>query len=160
MYERYKDIEKRKAYNREYQREYMRKRRLEGKIKKIDLKKVPANIRSKDVLCKKHGFYKHFLTNENRYKCKKCERDYIYNARKAFKIKCVKYLGGKCIGCGYSKHAEVLEFHHRDPSKKDFTIASHVKTWSRATAELDKCDLLCANCHREEHLKLYLTSTK
>jgi len=88
--------------------------------------------------------------------CKKCSNDVTVLRQRAFKQKCVDYKGGKCNHCGYSKSIAALEFHHEDPTQKDFTIAS-----SRLTAfsdkikqELDKCLLLCANCHREEHERL------
>lgn len=64
----------------------------------------------------------------------------------------VEYKGGKCIKCGYDKCLDALEFHHRDESEKEFTI-SVSKNYSTDSLkkEADKCDLLCANCHRELH---------
>jgi formate-dependent nitrite reductase cytochrome c552 subunit len=49
-----------------------------------------------------------------------------------------------------------LEFHHLEPSEKDFGIGSkgHTRSFEKIKLELDKCNLLCANCHREEHSKL------
>jgi len=69
------------------------------------------------------------------------------------KEKCVDYKGGECIKCGYKKCMGALDFHHRDESSKRFTISgsAYTRRWSEMTAELDKCDLLCANCHRELH---------
>lgn len=52
--------------------------------------------------------------------------------------------------CGYSKCIEALEFHHLDPTEKEFEISDR-RSWEALTAELDKCILLCANCHREYH---------
>jgi len=65
----------------------------------------------------------------------------------------VAHLGGKCICCGYDKCVDALEFHHRDPSQKDFAPSAkgHTVSWDRLRAEIAKCDLLCANCHREVH---------
>lgn len=62
----------------------------------------------------------------------------------------IEYLGGKCKRCGYDKHPAAMEFHHlRD---KDFTIANVAnKSWDVIKKELDKCELLCSNCHRIEH---------
>ena len=65
------------------------------------------------------------------------------------KLRAVEYKGGKCQRCGYSAYYGALEFHHRDPSQKDFTIGHVNRKWDNIVAELDKCDLLCANCHRE-----------
>ncbi len=68
------------------------------------------------------------------------------------KVKAVQYLGGKCYNCGYDKCVWALEFHHRDPTTKE-AHWTKMRLWSesRLFKELDKCDLLCANCHREVH---------
>lgn len=68
------------------------------------------------------------------------------------KKKCVEYLGGRCIKCGYDKCVGSLVFHHRNPKTKEFTISgNHCKSWESIQRELDKCDLLCTNCHHELH---------
>jgi hypothetical protein len=68
------------------------------------------------------------------------------------KLAAVKYKGGACERCGYNKSPYALEFHHRDPSQKDGNISRMLShSWSRVKKELDKCIMLCANCHREEH---------
>ncbi len=67
----------------------------------------------------------------------------------------VAYKGGRCKLCGYNKCLSALEFHHRNPKKKDLEIASNYHaTNTTLKRELDTCDLLCANCHRELHEKL------
>lgn len=70
----------------------------------------------------------------------------------------IAYKGGKCEHCGYCKCDKALEFHHRDPSEKDFGISykGETRSFDRIKVELDKCILLCANCHREEHERLLL----
>lgn len=68
------------------------------------------------------------------------------------KLKCIEYKGGKCQTCGYSKCAQALDFHHIDPTTKSFTVSGHgTKSWQSLQNELDKCVMLCANCHRELH---------
>lgn len=68
------------------------------------------------------------------------------------KLKAVELLGGKCCKCGYNRFHGALEFHHTDPSKKDTTIKNVISgSWAKLEAELKKCILLCANCHRETH---------
>ena len=62
--------------------------------------------------------------------------------------------GGECSHCGYSKYVGALEFHHVDPKEKDFGISGKVLGWERIKKELEKCVLLCSNCHREEHDRL------
>ena len=65
----------------------------------------------------------------------------------------IAYKGGKCENCGYDKYRGALEFHHKDPTQKD--PKGLRKTNLKALfAEVDKCMLLCANCHREEHGRL------
>jgi hypothetical protein len=71
--------------------------------------------------------------------------------RRRTKLRAIEYKGGQCIRCGYSKSPAALEFHHRDPAQKEFGIAGagNCVAWEKLRSELDKCDLLCANCHRE-----------
>lgn len=72
--------------------------------------------------------------------------------RRAVKLRCVEYLGGKCIACGYDSCYAALEFHHKDPVQKTMPMdAANLcrYKWEQLTEELDKCALLCANCHRE-----------
>lgn len=63
--------------------------------------------------------------------------------------------GGACSVCGYNRCPAALEFHHLDPTQKEFQIN---KRWSmsdkRILAEIEKCVLLCSNCHKEEHWRL------
>lgn len=77
------------------------------------------------------------------------------------KLKCVQHLGGKCESCGYNRCREALEFHHRNPSSKDFSISSAWigRSWDAIERELDKCLLLCANCHREVHAGIKLVDS-
>jgi hypothetical protein len=68
----------------------------------------------------------------------------------------VNYKGGACEYCGYRKSMRALCFHHIDPTKKEFEINGSAAAISKKLreAELDKCLLLCSNCHMEEHEKL------
>lgn len=55
--------------------------------------------------------------------------------------------------CG-ERHPACLDFHHRDPKSKEFYITIAAKrgwAWSRIAAEVEKCDVLCSNCHRKLH---------
>ncbi len=76
---------------------------------------------------------------------------YVVEWRKELKFRAIAYKGGGCRYCGYSKCVRSLQFHHRDPSQKDFGISTSIRSWKRVKAELDKCDLVCANCHGEVH---------
>jgi len=87
-------------------------------------------------------------------------REYLINAvrKRRWKIRqmAVEYKGGKCSICGYHRCTEALEFHHLDASKKDFGISNkgYTRSWEKVKKELDKCIMLCANCHREVHAGL------
>lgn len=74
--------------------------------------------------------------------------------RKEVKRRLIEYKGGKCQICGYNRCQEALEFHHLDPQEKDFTISGGTKSFKLLKPEVDKCILLCANCHREIHAGL------
>lgn len=59
----------------------------------------------------------------------------------------------KCNKCG-ENHIACLEFHHTDPSSKDAVLANVVNNgWSkqRILKEIEKCEVLCSNCHRKLH---------
>lgn len=82
-------------------------------------------------------------------------RGYSVEYRNKKKLQAVTYKGGKCEICGYDKCIRALEFHHLDSNEKDFNISSSQgdKRWNNQDfkAELDKCILVCSNCHREIH---------
>jgi 5-methylcytosine-specific restriction endonuclease McrA len=64
------------------------------------------------------------------------------------KLKCIQYLGGKCVRCGT---VDALEFDHVDRATKSFTITSNLnRRWEILKEELDKCQLLCKPCHRQK----------
>lgn len=63
--------------------------------------------------------------------------------------------GAKCSCCGYNKCMDALEFHHLDPSVKEFRLGTHrTHTLSKIRKELEKCILVCSNCHAEIHYKM------
>jgi len=85
-------------------------------------------------------------------------RKYLVKAvakrRKKIREEAIKYKGGKCNICGYSKCSKALDFHHIDEVGKGFGISAkgYTRSWNRVKAELNKCVLICANCHREIHV--------
>ena len=85
----------------------------------------------------------------------------VSKRRKLLKEKAISYLSGKCINCGYSKCADALEFHHLDPTQKDFGISYKgiTRAWEKIQNELDKCILVCSNCHKEIHTDLVAASS-
>ncbi len=59
-----------------------------------------------------------------------------------------------CDKCGYIKNISALDFHHIDPSSKCFPLDARNlsnRKWEDILNEFNKCKILCANCHREEH---------
>ena len=105
-------------------------------------------------VCKKHGECNHYQKKgTNRYQCTKCNTEAVQRRRDKLKIMAVEYKGGCCERCGYDKFIGALEFHHKNPLEKDFGISSSgwTRSFEKMKPELDKCILLCANCHREEH---------
>ena len=77
----------------------------------------------------------------------------VAKRRKKIKELAVEYKGGKCQICKYSKCIGALELHHIKPDQKSFGIGDkgYTRSWEKVRAELDKCILVCAVCHREIH---------
>jgi hypothetical protein len=95
----------------------------------------------------KKGKFRHHV-------CKSCQGKRRLERLKANKLACVQYKGGKCQKCGYSKCVAALDFHHRDSIAKDPDWnGMHQWNFEKVKVELDKCDLLCSNCHRELHFE-------
>ncbi len=76
-----------------------------------------------------------------------------YSRRRRVEIKerLVAERGGRCEDCGYAQSIRALEFHHRDPRDKQFSLGGFLGNIDRARGEADKCVLVCANCHRARH---------
>lgn len=111
-----------------------------------------------DLICticgKKYKYvYKNGIsTGSNKKKCNSCHAN---AGRFAKKDRMIAYKGGRCQFCGYEKCNRALTFHHLDPIKKEFNFAgNHARKWEDIQRELDKCILLCQNCHSEVHAGL------
>lgn len=101
----------------------------------------------------------HYSHKEQRIRsiCKRCATDSVLARQRAFKQQCLDYKGNTgCTRCGYNKTNVALEFHHRNPAEKDFSMAKFkmYKLIDIVKEELDKCDVLCSNCHKEVHHEL------
>ena len=97
--------------------------------------------------CKQTGHY---------YKVKNQPNTYHAQTLRSFsrKLDLIKLAGGKCQSCGYDKNMAALEFHHKDSNHKDGSLDSRSlanRSIKYIMEEFQKCDLLCANCHREVH---------
>ena len=105
--------------------------------------------------CKHHGLTEHALHVNGRVKCKKCNVEAVMKSKRSIKDKAIDHKGGSCEICEYNKCNEALEFHHLDPNAKDFGIGDgNYRSWRKVKIELDKCIMVCANCHREVHAGL------
>lgn len=82
-----------------------------------------------------------------------CKPHYNRKRREIIKTVCVGYLGNKCADCGDSYPLAAFDFHHTDAAEKDEHPSSMMNRNSTAAiaAEVVKCVLLCANCHRVRH---------
>lgn len=104
--------------------------------------------RARCVDCQKKYFHRVRTTNDYRsWRNKRRNSEMLVRKRKM-----VQYLGGKCSKCGYSKSLSALTFHHSNPKEKEFSLGK-IKdhNWRKIKKELDKCVLLCFNCHMELH---------
>lgn len=81
----------------------------------------------------------------------------VTNYRRRRKNNLIQICGGKCCICGYNKTNSALEFHHIDPKEKEYGIAQGgtCHDLEKDLQEIQKCILVCANCHREIHDGLY-----
>ena len=72
------------------------------------------------------------------------------------KLFAVEAFGGKCQICGYNKCVNSLTFHHIDSENKKESPSYIIMRWSweNAKKELEKCILICSNCHGEIHYKI------
>jgi hypothetical protein len=87
---------------------------------------------------------------------KRRERKKNKAKRLDFKKLCVDYKGGACLDCGVKDHPCIYDFHHRNPRGKKWNLSNmrgYLKLTPAVKAELDKCDILCSNCHRKRHVK-------
>jgi len=81
----------------------------------------------------------------NRERCGSCNTKI---RRFRAKAAAIKFLGGKCMKCGWHGDQAAMQFHHNSISKKDFNIGNVAnRNWEKIKTEIKKCILLCANCH-------------
>lgn len=146
---------------------------------KILIGKTVRNLQNRKFCLDCSPFGKHntrsLVKQKENKVCEICERKFTFDKKQGHqrkicnsccvrknqrekKARAVAFYGGKCIKCGYSKCIEALDFHHRDRKEKEHTPSVIILKWAweRVKKELDKCDLLCANCHREAHASEYV----
>lgn len=121
-------------------------------MKKHGIKSGRPKWNVKQHLCKGCGetdpqnFY-----GDRKEKCKRCfiADDVQIGVEK--KIWAVELMGGCCVVCKYDKYYGALHFHHIDREGKEDWASLRNWGWERIEAELQKCILVCGNCHAEIH---------
>jgi hypothetical protein len=131
---------------------YKYKNGIRGHCKKCNYEMCKESRDKRDKSIEKKYYKKYWSKQENKIKKYKSS----INRRKKIKEQGVNYLGGKCSICGYDKCIEALEFHHKVSSTKDKEMCrgnglDTRMSFNKLKEELDKCTLLCSNCHREVH---------
>ena len=88
--------------------------------------------------------------------CRPCGYEAKKIKRLANKQQAVQYKGGCCNRCGLTFDClDVYDFHHRDPKHKEDSLNRLMNSnWDKIVPELEKCDLLCSNCHKITHWEL------
>ncbi len=100
--------------------------------------------------CATHGWSVFVRTGAaGRYRCKRCNSEAVAARRRRIKEILVAEAGGGCVLCGFDAYVGALQFHHREPAEKAFSLSRQgvTRSLSAARAEARKCVLLCANCH-------------
>ena len=101
--------------------------------------------------CKQKDFYENHNGKSN-----VAFRQFIRYIKR--KLEFIELKGGKCEKCGYNENLSALEFHHIDSTTKKFNLNGRILANGRyedLLEELDKCMLLCSNCHKEIHNENY-----
>ena len=112
--------------------------------------RVYSNTAYKCRTCEKQG-QEHFYKTA-RYQCKECWNKRTIQTGKDVVQKLKTEYGGKCSICSYNKCFDALEFHHVDPKEKEFHLGeARGYSIDKLRKELDKCILVCRNCHTEIH---------
>lgn len=113
----------------------------------------------KKLVCEIHGLSNHTETKNGnvkpRYRCLKYGAKRVSENIEIKREKAYEKYGNSCKVCGYDRCRNSLEFHHINPEDKEITPSKvFSRSWDKIQKELDKCILLCANCHREVHAGL------
>lgn len=155
--------EKNRAYAREYKKAYYKEHKNEIKAHMKIYSKMWRE-RNKEAPT---GYYnrnkKRLVEYGKAYYEKNSEQMKMQSAKRRIehKKRAVALLGGRCEICGYNRCIKALDFHHKDPNEKHAEVSHtcQVASWEKVEAEVRKCTLLCANCHRELHAGLFTLPT-
>jgi transposase-like protein len=129
-------------------------------LKKYAMTTQPSRYSRRDALpatglareCPVHGWGVFVRIGEvGRFRCAQCNGEAVTARRRRIKEILVAEAGGCCVICGYSRYVGALQFHHVDPREKSFSVSERglARSLESARKEVQKCALLCANCHAE-----------
>ena len=101
--------------------------------------------------CSRHGATTFARDSDGGFRCLRCRSEAVVARRRRLKERLVAEAGGRCVLCGYDRSVAALQFHHRDPALKSFSIAHRglARSLEATLNEMRKCVLLCATCHAE-----------
>lgn len=141
-----------KRYQREYHREYRKRPEVKKKLKDYYL----INKVRIDEYHKEYRKRLEVKENSKIYQQEYCKRKDVIEKRKNIYLSNKDFIfslkdGKVCLDCGYDD-ARALEWHHIDPSTKSFSISRcGGRSKESILEEINKCYLICANCHRIRH---------
>ena len=126
-----------------------------GVVRASEYAKFERIVMEENRECKVHGltafgFHKDKnLPSGGRWRCKECQAAATRKNMQGVRDYATSYkLESGCVNCGYNKFARALHFAHKDPSTKTKTPAQ-IRNVDALKAEIDKCVVLCSNCHAE-----------
>ena len=142
-------------------RYWLKKHNLKTKNNKYNrkYKKSYANVLKYCPICEKKKELDEFYprsADDRKHEpcgyCKTCSNAYHTKRVRRVKIRMIGYKGGECVDCKktlFDFHPDLFDFHHRDSTQKDINF-NRIKyqKWDYIKKELDKCNLMCSNCHR------------
>ena len=133
-----------------------------SKVKLVGLFKINKPMRMMTKFCLQ---CRKLLTGrQSKYCSRQCKNIFLNQSLQSYeaqqergrkrKLELIKLKGNQCETCGYNNNYSALEFHHREPVDKNFQLdlrsLSNIK-WEVILNEVEKCQLLCSNCHAEHH---------
>jgi hypothetical protein len=146
MIERTKDRwnKNKEEFNAERRKEYQKNPDKHREIKRKEYQKNSNKYKKRAKEWRKNNPDKTYLADKKRWKeGQKAMRHYLKSQE-----------GGHCKKCGYDKNLDALDWHHKDPSTKEFNLSQiriTPKNYNIIIKEIEKCVLVCSNCHREIH---------
>jgi len=93
--------------------------------------------------------YQRKLRKKPNYKEK--VRRWAIARRKKFLVSLVSMKGGCCERCGYHGNLLALEFHRENGEEPKVTVSCTYDKYFEFQNIIEKCELLCSNCHKEIH---------